>query len=440
MKKVRLEGQLLKIGDIATSGNAHYRVVEFLGAGGQGEVYRVEMGGASYALKWYFDPKPAQRDVLNELLKLGSPHPRFLWPQALVTVPTREGFGYTMGLRPKEYHELTEILKRTITPTFSALCTSAVQMADSFLHLHAKGLAYRDISLGNVFIKPDSGDILICDNDNADIQNSPRPIGVGGTPRFMAPEVVTGDSKPDVATDLWSLAVLFFYMFVLHHPLEGKKESEIHCLDPAAHRRLFGTHPVFIFDPKDPSNRPDPEFHANPQLIWPVLPKFFQRMFLQSFTSGIRDRSKRYRESMWRNVMIQLKDSIVLGPQGTQNFFDPERMSSVGAIYDWKTGQPCEIPLRLLLPDHSFVLLREGAVLTKHHIDPRSSGNISDVVAEVVRHPSQPGRFGLKNLSQAGWAAKGASKEHKTVDPGKSLVISEGAEVTFAVGLCKIIR
>ena len=104
-------------------------------------------------------------------------------------------------------------------------------------------------TVGNVFFDPDTGDVLICDNDNVSYNSAPS--GIYGTPRFMAPEIVNGKAKPSTNTDLFSLAVLLFYMFMLNHPLEGKLEAEIKCMDYLAMNRLYGEHPVFIFDPKD---------------------------------------------------------------------------------------------------------------------------------------------------------------------------------------------
>jgi len=77
---------------------------------------------------------------------------------------------------------------------------------------------------------------------------------VDGTPRFMAPEIVRGEAKPSTQTDLFSLAVLLFYLFMMHHPLNGKREWEIHCLDLPAMRKLYGTEPVIIFDPNGNSD------------------------------------------------------------------------------------------------------------------------------------------------------------------------------------------
>ena len=82
-----MEG-MLKTGTVLTaqSGSA-YRVCAFLGAGSQGEVYEVECGGKHSAVKWYFPAMAtrAQREILENLLVMGSPSESFLWPEDLIT-------------------------------------------------------------------------------------------------------------------------------------------------------------------------------------------------------------------------------------------------------------------------------------------------------------------------------------------------------------------
>jgi eukaryotic-like serine/threonine-protein kinase len=234
--------ELLKIGQTVhtTASNLPCTIEKFLGGGGQGEVYQANLNGESVALKWYFPSAgsaelwengvdPAQKARLEKAIDSGAPNDRFLWPIELVSEPGIEGFGYIMKLRPPQYKSLIDLMKRRIDPKLRALATAGFQLADSFYQLHAKGLSYCDISFGNVFFNPDTGDILICDNDNVTISGS--DISIAGTPRFMAPEIVTGQAKPSTQTDLYSLAVLLFYMLSIHHPLEGAKETQIKCLD-----------------------------------------------------------------------------------------------------------------------------------------------------------------------------------------------------------------
>ena len=55
------------------------RVIEELGRGGQGIVYKVDYDGAFYALKWYIsDCKPAFYANLENNVKNGAPNESFL--------------------------------------------------------------------------------------------------------------------------------------------------------------------------------------------------------------------------------------------------------------------------------------------------------------------------------------------------------------------------
>jgi serine/threonine protein kinase len=48
-------------------------------------------------------------------------------------------------------------------------------------------------------------------------------LGIRGTDRFMAPEIVRGEALPSVKTDPYSLSVLLFYLLMVHHPLAGRR-------------------------------------------------------------------------------------------------------------------------------------------------------------------------------------------------------------------------
>jgi len=90
----------------------------------------------------------------------------------------------------------------------------------------------------------------------------------------------------------------------------GTKLSK--CLDVPAMNQLYGTEPVFIFDPGDDSNRPVPGYQDNAIVSWPIYPQFLRDLFTKSFTSGIKDpKNGRVRESEWRIAMVKLRDSII---------------------------------------------------------------------------------------------------------------------------------
>ena len=232
---------------------------ELIGTGSQGQVYRVQFDGQEYAMKWYFPENATkrQRDAVELLIQKGRAGDRFLWPMDIALCQGFSGFGYLMPLREPRYRGMADLMNREIDPSFRILTHAAIELADSFLRLHSLGLCCSDISFGNIFFDPGTGEIMLCDNDHVALDGD--GVGVGGmlgTPRFMAPEIVGGHARACTSTDLHSLAVILFYLFMLHHPLEGRREREINCLDLTAMQKLYGTDALFIFDPKQGANRP----------------------------------------------------------------------------------------------------------------------------------------------------------------------------------------
>lgn len=430
---------LLKIGQTVhpQSSNSPCIVEKFLGGGGQGEVYQANLGGQSVALKWYFPhalkADPDQKSRLEAAIESGAPNPRFLWPIDLVSAPGIEGFGYIMDLRQTQYKTLVDLMKGRITPKFRSLATAGFQLADSFLQLHSRGLCYCDISFGNVFFNPDTGDILICDNDN--VATNGAEVSIGGTPRFMAPEIVVGQSRPNTQTDLYSLAVLLFYMLLIHHPLEGKKEAEIRCLDAPAMNLLYGSGATFIFDPQDGSNGPVPDYHDKVLMLWQIYPQFLHNLFTKAFTTGIRDpQNGRVRESEWRGAMVRLRDSIVYCPHcGQENFYDPDLLKQTDGKMNPCCAQDCKKGLRLpprIRIDQNIIMLNHDTKLFPHHIS-NPLFDFSSPIAEVNRHPTNPNLWGLKNLTDEKWICTTATGELKEVEPNRSIPMTPGTKINF---------
>ncbi|WP_013324998.1 protein kinase domain-containing protein [Gloeothece verrucosa] len=429
--------QLLKPGDLIDSENLKSRgkVEKFLGGGTQGEVYQIDIEGKKMALKWYF-PQWIQHDIrqkerLRKAIDFGAPNDRFLWPMDLAFCSGSNSYGYIMPLRESRFKGIVDLMKRQVEPTFRSLATAGFELADSYYQLHSKGLCYRDIAFGNVFFDPDSGEIRICDNDNVDVNGTPG--AVDGTPRFMAPEIVRGEAAPTTQTDLFSLAILLFYMLFVHHPLEGAREQAIHCFDFLAMQKLYGIEPIFIFDPDDTSNRPVAGVQDNPIAFWSIYPQFLKDIFIKAFTDGIRDPEQgRVRESEWRNAMIRLRDSIFYCPYcGAENFYDVEALKHNKRLnYCWSCDEDLLIPPRIRI-GRNVVILNYDTQLFAHHVDQQRCYDFLNPVAEVNRHPRNPHLWGLKNLSEQCWTVTMADKTVQQVKPGFSVSLAMGTKINF---------
>jgi len=430
--------EILKLGQTVylQSSGMPCTVEQFIGSGGQGEVYQAKLADQSIALKWYFPYYLKQdsylKDRLEAAIKIGPPSDRFLWPIEMAVAPEIDGFGYIMPLREQHYKSIIDLMKRRIDTTFYALATAGFELANSFFQLHSRGLCYRDISFGNVFFDPQTGDILICDNDNVDIDNGEKG-GVLGTPRFMAPEIVCGEARPSTQTDLFSLAVLLFYMLVMHHPLEGKRESEIRCFDLPAMTKLYGTEAVFIFDPLDRTNEPVEGYHDNAIVFWSIYPQFLRHLFIKAFTDGIHTPSHgRVQEAEWRPVMIRLRDSIIYCSNcGEENFYDPDTLKLLGNLNPcWSCKIAIRLPPRIRIGKH-VVMLNHNTMLFPHHIKEEKLYDFSRSIGVVVENPSNPGIWGLKNLSEEKWVVTTADGAVKDVVSGRSVTLAIGTRINF---------
>ena len=177
---------------VRTTDGEEILVKDELGEGGQGTVYKVLYKGKERALKWYSFGVGDNTDRFYENLERnigrGIPAPTFLWPLALTELQKGKYFGYVMELRSGDYKDFGAfLLKRVCFKNYSAIVNAALQITASFRKLHNMGLSYQDLNDGNFFINPETGDVLICDNDN--VSPDGFNLGILGKPSYMAPEV-----------------------------------------------------------------------------------------------------------------------------------------------------------------------------------------------------------------------------------------------------------
>jgi DNA-binding helix-hairpin-helix protein with protein kinase domain len=413
--------------------NNKVRVEVLLGHGGQGEVYMARLVGRKddrpVALKWYMPQMatPEQLEALVRLIKGGPPDARrFLWPLNLA-IKKGHGFGYLMPLREPRFHGMADLMKGEVTTTFRVRTQLGYELADGFLQLHAGGYCYRDISFGNVFFDPDSGEVAICDNDNVGFDRDSE-AAVIGTLGFMAPEILRGEAPPSAETDRFSLAVLLFYIFMLNHPFHGRLELTEPVLE-----HLYRD-PVFIFDPSDHSNEAVPGEHDGLLFFWRLYPEFFRQRFVEAFTSGLQQ-NQRVRETEWRLDMVRLRDAIVYCQDcGTENFWDEQR---TGALTCWSCGKEVTPPPRLVIGDPArhplVVMLNHDTRLHRYHVGAGRKLDFGKPVAEVARHPKRPDVWGLRNLTDAKWVATTSLGSIVEVVPGQSVKLDPDTGIQFGM-------
>lgn len=416
-----MKGQLKTDKILTSESGSQYKIISFIGAGGQGEVYNVLSNKQHYALKWYFRHMATkeQKLILENLIAKGAPDQTFLWPKDLIILPHGEAFGYIMPLRPPNYKSIVDMMKRRAEPSFYTLCRAAFNLAAGYEKLHTMGLSYRDISFGNVFFDPINGEILICDNDNV-AANTKSKGPVYGTPRFMAPEIITGKANPSRNTDLYSLAVLLFYMLMLGHPLEGKLEADIKCMDIHAMNKLYGKEPLFIFDPADKRNRPLRGYQDNALIYWDLYPQAIRTLFTESFTVGLFKPNKRITEKKWMEAFANLISGISPCPKCRAEVFIPNNC--------WNCQHTLPVPVTLAV-EKSRILIQKSTKLYSHHIN--NDYDMKSVIASVTKNPNNPGILGLLNQSSENWTYIKTDGSQIPVAIGKNAAVIKGAKINF---------
>lgn len=412
-------------------------IESFIAGGGQGDVYKVTYDGKKKALKWYKPGALADPDAFYENLeknvKKGSPDKAFLWPLA-ITEKTEGSFGYIMDLRPDEYRELTDILVSSGGggfSTFKAIVEAGIRIVSAFRSLYKIGYSYQDMNSGNFFINPKTGAVLICDNDN--VAPNETYTGIIGTPQYMAPEIVIGESKPNTHTDEFSLAVVLFMLLCANHPLEGKHWT-VPCLTPALEKRLYGSDALFIFDPNDDSNRPVKGVHNNVLKRWDFLPQYLKDIFNTAFShDAITNPNRRVKYLDWLKVLIRFQSDIVRCPSCGNEIF----IINASDTNCDKCQRLFEVKNTLKLSDYSITVAKNTRIY-RCQIEVCNAEEALTPVALVVAKKDNPNILGLRNMTKSTLVGVTPSGKTNQVKPGEVIPIKAGISVKAFDGKIEI--
>lgn len=122
---------------------------------------------------------------------------------------------------------LNKILAREKKLDLGRALKLAEEVADALDYAHAQGVIHRDIKPGNILITKD-GHAKIADFGIAklNLAHFTIPGRVLGTPAYMAPEQLSGESC-DGRSDLFSLGVILYAMVTGHSPFQGNSATTV---------------------------------------------------------------------------------------------------------------------------------------------------------------------------------------------------------------------
>lgn len=410
--------ELSKNSIVSLVGGETATIIKELGRGGQGIVYLVEVCGEKKALKWYLNaPDDKFYRNLDQNIASGAPSDAFLWPEYL-TEKQQGSYGYIMKLRPQNYYEFGNFLLAKVSfKSFTAMLSAAMKICDGFMMLHRFGYSYQDLNDGNFFIDPQTGDVLICDNDNVMPQG--EKSGIMGKARYMAPEIVAG-GIPDKYSDRFSLSVILFMLFYANHPFEGAKVVACPCMTEAFEKKFYGSEALFIYDPTDKSNLPVRGIHQNVIRRWPVFPQMLRDAFIEEFSKEkLQDPCTRMIEQNWKKIISSVRDSLVVCQHCAEETFVNVSDSTDKCM---NCGKDVDLSKRLVINNRSLPLTQNTYI----NID-------EDNTPDGVVTTDSNGFMLIKNISTETWTVETPSGKIKTVAPNEILPVKEGLKITFRV-------
>jgi eukaryotic-like serine/threonine-protein kinase len=221
---------------------SHYRIVEKLGAGGMGEVYRAldTRLGREVAIKilpaeFAKDADRLRRFEREARATSALNHPHIL---TIYDIGSYEGVPYIV-MELLDGGDLRAQLKQGALPVRRAVDV-AQQVATGLAAAHAKGIVHRDLKPENLFVTQD-GRVKILDFGLAKVESShdrpadseaetlaqlTTPGTVLGTCAYMSPEQVRG-LPVDARTDIWSLGATLYEMLTGQRPFSGKTRADL---------------------------------------------------------------------------------------------------------------------------------------------------------------------------------------------------------------------
>jgi len=219
----------------------HYKILEKLGAGGMGEVYRAEDTSLKrqVALKVLPPDLASSQERLERFQREAETlaaldHPNIV---TVFTVEHDEDVHF-LTMQLVEGKRLSELIPKGGMP-LERIFEIAIPQADALAAAHEKGVIHRDLKPANIMLS-DDGRVKVLDFGLAKLRLEAAPPEATGLPTeplteegralgtvpYMSPEQLEGRDL-DARTDIFSLGVILYEMATGERPFQGDTSASV---------------------------------------------------------------------------------------------------------------------------------------------------------------------------------------------------------------------
>jgi TolB-like protein len=219
----------------------HYRILEQIGAGGMGEVYRAhdERLDRDVAIKVLPPASAADAAARARLLREARAAAALKHPSICTIHEVSDaGDQAYIAMELVEGVPLSSRVQGRALPVAETM-RHGIQIADALAHAHSRHIVHRDLKSANVIVGPDGRATVLdfglarrmegpelSDSTTAGPATITERGTVVGTLAYMAPEQLRG-APADARSDIWALGVVLYEMAAGVRPFSGQSAFDL---------------------------------------------------------------------------------------------------------------------------------------------------------------------------------------------------------------------
>jgi serine/threonine protein kinase len=211
-----------------------YQILDRLGKGSMGAVYKAKQLSVDriVAVKVLLDSLAQNREFIKRFEREAKIAAKLSHNNVVNAIDAGEVAGrfyfvmeYVEGLTIKDYLDKNKIFEER------EAIRIVLAVAEALKHANHRGLIHRDVKPENVILTKDGGVKLadlglarLTDDEKWGLAEAGMAIG---TPYYISPEQVRGQTDIDIRADLYSLGATFYHMVTGKVPYGGENPSEV---------------------------------------------------------------------------------------------------------------------------------------------------------------------------------------------------------------------